>query len=62
VAPDHEVFDVENEVGDVFADTGDGVELVQRIIEAHLRDRSAGNARKQRPPKRVAQGMSEAGL
>ena len=31
----HEVLQVEDDVGDVLGDAGDRVELVQRVVEAH---------------------------
>ena len=42
--------------------TGDGVELMERIVEAHRHDGGAGDRREQRPPKRGAEGVAEAGL
>jgi hypothetical protein len=62
LASQHDVLEVEDEVGDVFLDPGDGVELVQRLVEAHLRDRGTGNRREQRAAQRVAQGVAEARL
>ena len=59
---EHEVLDVEDEVGDVLLDPGDHVELVERLVEAHLRDRGAGDRREQRAAKAVAEGVAEAGL
>ena len=37
-AAEHEILDVEDEVGDVFLHAGNDVELVERLVEAHLRD------------------------
>ena len=62
VTADDEILDVEDDVGDVFADTGDGVELVQRIVETNLRNGGARDARQQRAPQRVAKRVTEAGL
>ena len=62
MATNDEVFDVEDDVGDVLADAGDRVELVERVVETHLRHGGARNAREQRSPKRVAKCVTEAGL
>ena len=59
---DDDVLDVQDHVGDVFADTSDGVELVQCVIEANGRDGRAGDARQQGTAQRVADGVAEAGL
>src|SRR4029453_9229768 len=61
-AGEHDVLEVEDDVGDVFDHTGDGVELVQRVVEAHLGDGGAGDGRQQRAPQRVAEGVAEAGI
>ena len=58
----HEVLDVEDEVGDVFLHAGDHVELVERLVEAHLGDRGAGDRREQRAAQAVAERVAEAGL
>ena len=34
---EHEVLEVQDDVGDVLGDAGDGVELVERVVEADLR-------------------------
>ena len=57
-----EVLQVEDDVGDVFSDALDRGELVQRVVEANLRDARARNRRQQRAAQRVAQGVAEAGL
>ena len=44
----HQVLQVEDDVGDVFLHTGDGGELVERVVEAELGDGCAGDRRKQR--------------
>jgi hypothetical protein len=62
LAGDHEVLDVEDEVGDVLFDTGDGAELVQHVGDADGGDGRAGDAREQRTAKRVAEGVAETGL
>ena len=58
----HEVLEVQDEVGDVFLHPGDRVELVERFVEAHLRDRGAGDRREQRAAQAVAERVAEAGL
>ena len=59
---EHEVLDVQDEVGDVFLHTGDDVELVQRLVEAHLGDGRARDRREQRAAQAVAERVAEAGL
>ena len=49
-------------LADVLGDAGDGVELVEGVVEAHLRDRGAGDRRQQGPPEGVAERVAEAGL
>ena len=61
-AAQHEVLEVEDDVGDVFLHTLDHVELVERVVEAHLGDRRAGDRREQRAAQAVAEGVAEAGL
>ena len=58
----HEVLEVQDDVGDVLGDPVDGVELVERVVEAHLGDRGAGDRRQQRAAQRVAERVAEAGL
>ena len=41
---------------------GIDVELVERLVEAHLRDRRARDRRQQRAAQAVAEGVAEAGL
>ena len=57
-----DVLEVEDDVGDVLGDTGDGVELVEGVVEAHRRDRRAGDRRQQGAAEGVAEGVAEAGL
>ena len=57
-----DVLEVEDDVGDVLGDTGDGVELVQCVVEAHGGDGRAGDRRQQGAAQRVADGVAEAGL
>ena len=61
-AREHEVLDVEDEVGDVFLHARDDVELVQGLVEAHLRDRGARDRREQRAAQAVAERVAEARL
>src|SRR5439155_18084319 len=58
----HQVLVVEDDVGDVFLDPGDGGELVQGVVEAQLGDGRAGDRRQQSAAQRVAEGVAEAGL
>ena len=58
----HEVLEVQDDVGDVLGDAVDGVELVERVVEAHLRDGRAGDRRQQRAAQGVAERVAEAGL
>ena len=59
---DDDVLEVEDDVGDVLGDALDGVELVEGVVEAHHRDRRAGDRRQQGAAQRVAEGVAEAGL
>ncbi len=59
---EHDVFDVEDDVGDVLGDAVDGVELVEGVVETDGRDRCAGDRRQQRATQRVAERVAEAGL
>jgi hypothetical protein len=61
-APEHEVLEVQDEVGDVLLHPGDHVELVQRLVEADLAHGGAWDRREQSATKAVAQGVAEAGL
>ena len=61
-APQHEILEVEDDVGDVFLHALDDVELVQRVVEAHLRDGRAGDRREQRATQAVAERVPETGL
>jgi hypothetical protein len=62
LAGDDEALDVEDEVGDVFLDAGDGGELVQHVGDADGRDGRARDAREQGAAQRVAERVAEAGL
>src|SRR4029077_17973455 len=57
-----ETLEVQDDVGDVFLDAGDGGELVEHTVDANAGDRRAGNRRQQRAPKRIAKGVTESGL
>ena len=57
-----ETLEVQDDVGDVFLDAGDGGELVQHTVDANAGDRSAGDRRQQCAPKRIAKGVTESGL
>ena len=61
-APQHEILEVEDDVGDVFLHTLDHVELVERVVEPHLRDGRAGDRREQRAAQAVAERVAEARL
>ncbi len=61
-AAQHEVLQVQDDVGDVLLHTLDDVELVQGVVEANLGDRGAGNRRQQRAAQAVAERVPEAGL
>ena len=60
-AAQHEVLEVQDEVGDVFLDARDHVELVEGLVEAHLGDGRAGDRRQQRAAQAVAERVAEAG-
>src|SRR5690606_26502671 len=62
VADEDQVLQVEDDVGDVLGDPGDRVELVERVVEAQLGDRRAGDGRQERAAQGVAEGVTEAGL
>ena len=59
---DDDVLEVQDDVGDVLGDTGDGVELVERVVETHRGDRCAGDRREQGATQGVAERVTEAGL
>jgi hypothetical protein len=58
----HEVLEVEDDVGDVLGHTLDGVELVEGVVEADLGDGGTGDRGQQGAPEGVAEGVAEAGL
>ena len=57
-----DVLQVEDDVGDVFFDTGQSGELVERIVETDLGHRCAGYRRQQCPAQRHTKGVAKAGL
>ena len=59
---EHDVLEVQDDVGDVLGDTVDRVELVQCVVEAHRGDRGAWDRRQQGAAQRVAEGVAEPGL
>ena len=59
---EHDVLQVQDDVGDVLGDACDGVELVEGVIEADLGDGGAGDRRKQGAAEGVAECVAEAGL
>jgi hypothetical protein len=61
-AREDQVLHVEDDVGDVLGHALQGRELVERLVEAHLRDGRTGDGRQQRAAQRVAEGVAEARL
>jgi hypothetical protein len=59
---EHEVLEVQDDVGDILGDPVDGAELVQGVIESDGRDGGAGDRRQERAAQRVAERVAEAGL
>ena len=62
VAGEHDIFQVQDDVGDVLDNTGDGVELVEGVVEPHHGDGGTGHRRQQRAAQRVAEGVAETRL
>ena len=62
VHPDQEVLQVQDDVGDVLFHPGQGRELVQGLVEAHLGHRRARDRGEQGPAQRVAERVPEAGV
>ena len=58
----HQVLEVQDDVGHVLGHAADGGELVQGAVEADLGDGRARDRRQQRAPQRVADRVAEAGL
>ena len=59
---EHDVLQVQDDVGDVLGHAGDGVELVEGVIEAHRGDGCPRDRRQQGTPQGVADGVAEARL
>ena len=59
---DHELLEVEDDVGDVFLDARNGGELVQHPVDADAGDRGTGDRREQGSTQRIAQGVAESRL
>ena len=62
LARDDELLDVQDDLGDVFLDTGHCRELVQHAFDADAGDGRAGDRRQQGAAKRVAERVAEAWL
>ena len=62
LARNNEFLDVQDDLGDIFANARDSAELVQHAVNTDAGDCRARNRRKQAPTKRVADGVPEAGL
>jgi hypothetical protein len=62
LAGDHELLDVEDQLGDVLLHPRDGGELVQDAVDADARDRRTGDRREQGAAQGVAEGVAEPGL
>ena len=60
VHPEQDVLQVQDEVGDVLLDPGEGGELVEGVVEADLGDGGPGDRRQQGAPERVPEGVPEA--
>src|SRR4029079_4807503 len=61
-AGEHEILEVEDDIGDVFLHALDHVEFVERVVEANLGDRRARDRGEQRAAETVAERVAEAGL
>src|SRR5699024_2422410 len=59
---DDQVLDVEDDLGDVLLDAGDGAELVQHAVDADRGDRGAGDGGQQRAAQGVSEGVAETRL
>ncbi|CAB5009445.1 unannotated protein [freshwater metagenome] len=58
----HEVLNVEDQLGDVLSNSGNGGELVQHAVDANAGYCRAGNGRQQRATERVAERVAKARL
>ncbi len=59
---EEDLLEVQDDVGDVLGDLGDGHELVLDPLDLHRGDRGALQRREQHAPQRVAEGDAEAAL
>jgi hypothetical protein len=62
VHADDEVLQVQDDVGDVLFDAGDGRELVRDALDADTRDRGAAQRGQQDATEAVAEGVAEASV
>src|ERR1035437_1278098 len=62
LAGDDQTLDVQDDLGDVFLDTGDRRELMQHAVDTQARHGRTGDAREQSATKGVAEGVAEAGF
>ncbi len=58
-AAQHQLLEVEDDVGHVLLDTLDGAELVQHALDAHAGHRGAGDGRQQGAAQAVAQRVAK---
>ncbi len=61
LAGDDQALDVEDDLGDVFLDTGNGAELVEDAVDADAGDSRAGDRGEERAAQRVAEGEPKPG-
>src|SRR5699024_7505799 len=59
---DNEPLEVEDDLGDILLDSGDGGELVQNTVDPDAGDRRARDGRQQRAAKRIAERVAESRL
>ncbi len=62
LARDDELLDVQDDLGDILLDTGNGAELVEDAVDADARDGRTGDRRQEAATQRVADRVAEAGL
>ena len=62
VGTNHDVFEIENDVGDIFNDAADGVELVERVIKPNHGDRCAWHRGQEGTTERVSECVAKARL
>lgn len=58
----HESLEVQDDVGDIFLDSGNGGEFVEDAVDTDAGDSSAGDRRQQGAAERVTECVTEAGL